>query len=383
MKVKTHHVRPPATSPHSILGTFTFKMAAPDARMTILFLLLASFSWNVLSSAVDADVVKLRNETTRKHQLFLRYLEDIFQHPSEDCPPDLKYDNSYVEHKTCENLVLQTFRKAVFNAQLVDTIVKKCGTDLRKCFDENADVRAELQAHLKNTRDLYGQYCAKKSCVDFLLKYQKQCSPVAEDMKTIVDEKLLEFTTSVDLSCSDHSDTSGRPCGDLYLQYRLALAASQAKNPETWADFRARINSSVQSGCPMNFPQGWSLRKDMLGCCVNQTINTLIKYQGLWYKQVVQDTLQKCNTSVPADCSTSPKKIKSVYPSGVRFNTVVGIIAASVICVVGMFVFVRAVYTKIRKGEYEREDVRYSEILITDDDDEMGDGEDEEEEVDE
>eukprot|EP00058_Branchiostoma_floridae_P015202 XP_002600690.1 hypothetical protein BRAFLDRAFT_118553 [Branchiostoma floridae] len=374
-------------------------------------------------------------------------------HPSEDCPPDLKYDNSYVEHKTCENMVLQTFRKAVFDAQLVDTIVKKCGTDLRKCFDENADVRAKLRAHLKNTRDLYGQYCAKKSCVDFLLKYQKQCSPVAEDlktivdqtcerlvqsfkmslsfrqaedmktivdekllefttivdlscsdhsdasgrpcgdlylqysgqsyMKTIVDEKLLEFTTIVDLSCSDHSDASGRPCGDLYLQYRLALAASQAKNPETWADFRARINSSVQSGCPMNFPQGWSLRKDMLGCCANQTINTLIKYQGLWYKQVVQDTLQKCNTSVPADCSTSQKKVKSVYPSGVRFNTVVGIIAASVICVVGMFVFVRAVYTKIRKGEYEREDVRYSEILITDDDDEMGDGEDEEEEVDE
>ncbi|XP_066302424.1 uncharacterized protein [Branchiostoma lanceolatum] len=300
-------------------------MAAPNARMTISFLLLASFSWHVFCSAVDADVERLRNETTRNHQRFLRHLEDIFQHPSEDCPPDLKYDGSYVEHKTCENWVLQTFRKTVFDVQLVDVIAKKCGTNFRQCFDENADVREKLRARLATTRGLYGQYCAKKWCVDFLLKYQKQCSPVAEDLKTIVDEKLLEFTTIVDLSCSEQTDAASRPCGDLYQLYRLALAASQAKNPDTWADFRARINSSAQSGCPKNFPQGWSLRTDMLGCCVNQTINTLIKYQGLWYKSVVQDTLQKCNTSVPADCSTSPKKVKSVYPSGIRFNTVVGI----------------------------------------------------------
>ncbi|XP_078704029.1 uncharacterized protein LOC144929027 [Branchiostoma floridae x Branchiostoma belcheri] len=358
-------------------------MAAPKARMTMLLLLLASFSWSVLSSEVDADVERLRNETARNNQQFLRHLEDIFQNPSGDCPPDLKYDDSYVKHKTCENWVLQTFRKTAFNAQVVDIVAKKCGSNFRQCFDENADVRRKWQAHLADTRELYGQYCAKRWCVDFLLKYQKQCSPVAEDLKTIVDEKLLEFTTIVDLSCSKQTDSAGRPCGDLYHQYRLALAASQARKPDTWTDFRARINSSAQSGCPQNFPQGWGLRTDMLGCCVNQTINTLIKYQGLWYKSVVQDTLQKCNTSVPVDCSTSPKKVKSVYPSGIRFNTVVGIVAASVICVVGLFVFVRAVYTKIRKGEYEREDVRYSEILITDDDDEMGDGEEEEEEVDE
>ncbi|KAI8492090.1 hypothetical protein Bbelb_299870 [Branchiostoma belcheri] len=166
-------------------------MAAPKARMTMLLLLLASFSWSVLSSEVDADVERLRNETARNNQQFLRHLEDIFQNPSGDCPPDLKYDDSYVKHKTCENWVLQTFRKTAFNAQLVDIVAKKCGSNFRQCFDENADVREKLRAHLADTRELYGQYCAKRWCVDFLLKYQKQCSPVVSDPLCIHLQNLL------------------------------------------------------------------------------------------------------------------------------------------------------------------------------------------------
>ncbi|XP_006824920.1 uncharacterized protein LOC102808826 [Saccoglossus kowalevskii] len=62
------------------------------------------------------------------------------------------------------------------------------------------------------------------------------------------------------------------------------------------------------------------------------------------------------------DPDTTTNVISQITP-----RAIAGIILAIALIVIGFAVLVRALYQKVTANKYTREDIRYSEILITDD----------------